>query len=188
VSSKCFQLYYTCSDRLLTIALPSCSVHRFPLLLWRFLSSQLFCVHYRLSRNSTEIWTCCLQDTKLHCFCDRTNFQFLWTQCYSFWEWALYRQKFHWAVSPHRNNISIDTERERIITDTNIQCLTTDCKTGVRSPTDAKDFSCSLCVQTGSELHPASCTVGIVVLSPGVKRGREVTLASYPYSSEAMKE
>jgi hypothetical protein len=33
VSSKCFQLYYTCSDRLLAIALPSCSFHLFPLLL-----------------------------------------------------------------------------------------------------------------------------------------------------------
>jgi hypothetical protein len=30
VSGKCFQLYYTCSDRLLTIALPSCSFHLFP--------------------------------------------------------------------------------------------------------------------------------------------------------------
>jgi hypothetical protein len=27
VSSKCFQLYYTCSDRLLTISLPSYSFH-----------------------------------------------------------------------------------------------------------------------------------------------------------------
>jgi hypothetical protein len=30
VSSKCFQLYYTCSDRLLTIALPSYSFNLFP--------------------------------------------------------------------------------------------------------------------------------------------------------------
>jgi hypothetical protein len=29
VGSKCFQLYYTCSDRLLTIALPSYSFHLF---------------------------------------------------------------------------------------------------------------------------------------------------------------
>jgi hypothetical protein len=29
VSSKCFQLYYTCSERLLTIALPSYSFHLF---------------------------------------------------------------------------------------------------------------------------------------------------------------
>jgi hypothetical protein len=29
VSSKCFQLHYTCSDRLLAIALPPCSFHLF---------------------------------------------------------------------------------------------------------------------------------------------------------------
>jgi hypothetical protein len=27
-------------------------------------------------------------------------------------------------------------------------------------PAEAKDFSCSLCVQTGSGAHPASCTMG----------------------------
>jgi hypothetical protein len=31
---------------------------------------------------------------------------------------------------------------------------------GVRSPAGAKDFSSSLCVQTGSGAHPASCTMG----------------------------
>jgi hypothetical protein len=31
---------------------------------------------------------------------------------------------------------------------------------GVRSPAGAKDFSSSLCVQTDSEAHPASCTMG----------------------------
>jgi hypothetical protein len=30
----------------------------------------------------------------------------------------------------------------------------------VRSPAEAKDFSSSLYVQTGSEAHPASCTMG----------------------------
>jgi hypothetical protein len=29
----------------------------------------------------------------------------------------------------------------------------------VRFPAEAKDFSCSLCVQTGSGAHPASCTM-----------------------------
>jgi hypothetical protein len=38
---------------------------------------------------------------------------------------------------------------------------------GVRSPARAKDFSSNLCVQTGSEVHPASCTLGTGVLSPG---------------------
>jgi hypothetical protein len=40
----------------------------------------------------------------------------------------------------------------------------------------AKDFSSSHCVQTGSETHPASRTMGNGVLSLGVKRGRSVTL------------
>jgi hypothetical protein len=31
---------------------------------------------------------------------------------------------------------------------------------GVRSPAGANDFSSNLCVQTGSEAHPASCTMG----------------------------
>jgi hypothetical protein len=31
---------------------------------------------------------------------------------------------------------------------------------GVRSPTGEKDISSSLCVQTGSGAHPASCTMG----------------------------
>jgi hypothetical protein len=30
----------------------------------------------------------------------------------------------------------------------------------VRSPAEAKDFSCSVFVQTGSEAYPASCPVG----------------------------
>jgi hypothetical protein len=30
----------------------------------------------------------------------------------------------------------------------------------VRSPADMKDFSSSLCVQTGSAANPASCTIG----------------------------
>jgi hypothetical protein len=40
---------------------------------------------------------------------------------------------------------------------------------GVRSPAGAKDFSSNLCVQTGSEAHPASCTMGTGVLFPGGK-------------------
>jgi hypothetical protein len=41
----------------------------------------------------------------------------------------------------------------------------------VRSPAGAKDFSSSLCVQTGSGAHPASVqwVPGGGVLSPGVK-------------------
>jgi hypothetical protein len=40
---------------------------------------------------------------------------------------------------------------------------------GVRSPAGAKDFSSSLCVQTGSGAHPASCIMGTGGPFPGVK-------------------
>jgi hypothetical protein len=41
-----------------------------------------------------------------------------------------------------------------------VQCLNMDWATGVQSFAEAKDFSSSLCVQTGSGAHPASCAVG----------------------------
>jgi hypothetical protein len=40
---------------------------------------------------------------------------------------------------------------------------------GVRSPAGAKDFSSSLCVQTGSGAYPASCTIGTGDPFPGGK-------------------
>jgi hypothetical protein len=40
---------------------------------------------------------------------------------------------------------------------------------GVRSPEGEKDFSCSLCVQTGSGAHPASCIMGTRDPFPGAK-------------------
>jgi hypothetical protein len=51
----------------------------------------------------------------------------------------------------------------------------------VRSPAEAKNFSCSLCVQNGPAVHPASCPMGTGVLSPGLKRGRGVTLTTHPH-------
>jgi hypothetical protein len=65
-----------------------------------------------------------------------------------------------------------------------VQCLTTGWTTG-RSRFDPrhrrKDFSFSLCVQTGSEAHPASCTMGPGGPFPGVKRGWGVTLTTHPH-------
>jgi hypothetical protein len=52
---------------------------------------------------------------------------------------------------------------------------------GVRSPAGGKDYSSSLCVQTGSEAHPASCKMGTGCLFPGAKRGRGVTLTTHPH-------
>jgi hypothetical protein len=52
-----------------------------------------------------------------------------------------------------------------------------------------KDFSSSLCVQTGSESHPASCTMGTGGPIPGAKArpGRD-TDHSPPSSAEVETE
>jgi hypothetical protein len=52
---------------------------------------------------------------------------------------------------------------------------------GVRFQAGAKDFSSSVCVQTDSGAHPASCTMGTGGPFPGVKRGRGVTLTTHPH-------
>jgi hypothetical protein len=49
----------------------------------------------------------------------------------------------------------------------------------VRSPAEARDFSCNLCVQTGSGANPASCSVRTGGSFPGIKRGRGVTLTAH---------
>jgi hypothetical protein len=60
---------------------------------------------------------------------------------------------------------------------------------GVRSPAEAKDVSSSLCVQTGSGAHPASCTMGTRGPFPGVKArpGRDADHSS-PCSAEVVNE
>jgi hypothetical protein len=60
---------------------------------------------------------------------------------------------------------------------------------GVRFPAGAKDFSCSLCVQTGSGAHPASCTMGTGGPFPGAKArpGRDAG-HSPPSSAEIKNE
>jgi hypothetical protein len=70
-----------------------------------------------------------------------------------------------------------------------VQCLTTDWTAGVRSPTEAEDFSSDLCVQTGSGAHPASCTVGTGgSLSGGkARQGRDAD-HSPPSNAEVKKE
>jgi hypothetical protein len=59
----------------------------------------------------------------------------------------------------------------------------------VRSPAEAREFSSSLCVQTGSEAHPASCAVGTGGPFPGFKArpGRD-TDHSPPSSAEVVNE
>jgi hypothetical protein len=50
-----------------------------------------------------------------------------------------------------------------------------------RSPAGAKDFSSSLCVQTGSGAHPATCTMGTGGTFPGAKRSRSMKLTTHPH-------
>jgi hypothetical protein len=52
-------------------------------------------------------------------------------------------------------------------------------QTGLDSRKRQRIFFSSLCVQTSSGAHPASCPEGTGVLSPGLKRGRGVTLTTH---------
>jgi hypothetical protein len=55
----------------------------------------------------------------------------------------------------------------------------------VRSPAEAKDFCCSLCVQTGSGAHPASSTMSTGDPFPGgrARQGRDADHSPRPISS-----
>jgi hypothetical protein len=55
---------------------------------------------------------------------------------------------------------------------------------GVRFPAGAKDFSSSLCVQTGSGTHPASCLMGT---GGKARPGRDADHSS-PSSAEVVNE
>jgi hypothetical protein len=86
--------------------------------------------------------------------------------------WNYFKGKPYFCHISHRDNFALcyDVGRSRdssgsIVSDYGLE----DRANGVRSPAGANDFSCSLCVQTGSGAHPASCTLGTGVLSPGVK-------------------
>jgi hypothetical protein len=60
---------------------------------------------------------------------------------------------------------------------------------GVRSPAGAKDFSSSLCVQTGSGAHPASSPMGTGSPFPGDKaRPGHDADHSPPSSAEVVNE
>jgi hypothetical protein len=62
-----------------------------------------------------------------------------------------------------------------------VQCLTTDWTAGVRSPTEAEDFSSKLCVQPPVQWVPGA-------LSPGVKRGRGVMLTTHPLLVQKLRK
>jgi hypothetical protein len=70
-----------------------------------------------------------------------------------------------------------------------VYCLIADWTAGVRSPTEAEDFSSNLCVQTGSGARPASCIVGTGgSLSGGKARPGRDADHSPPSSAEVKNE
>jgi hypothetical protein len=66
---------------------------------------------------------------------------------------------------PQRERSRVSSGSTRIVSDYGLD----DRAIGVRSPAGAKDFSSSLCVQTSSGAHPASCTMGTGGPFPGGK-------------------
>jgi hypothetical protein len=70
-----------------------------------------------------------------------------------------------------------------------VQCLTTDWIAGVRSLTEAEEFSSSLCAQTDSGAHQVFYTMGTGGSFPGGKgwQGRDAD-HSPPPSAEFKKE
>jgi hypothetical protein len=69
-----------------------------------------------------------------------------------------------------------------------VQCLTTVWTAGVRSATEAEDFSSNLCVQTSSGAHPASYTMGTGGSFPGGKARPERDADHSPLSSAEVKK
>jgi hypothetical protein len=67
--------------------------------------------------------------------------------------------------------------------------MPTDWTIGVRSQVEAQNISSSLCIQTGSGAHPASCTMGTGGPFPGDKtRPRRDAKHSPPSNTEVKDE
>jgi hypothetical protein len=91
-------------------------------------------------------------------------------------------------------SVSYRYEMHMLILDVNrvarsVQCLTTDWTAGVQSPTEAEDFSSTLCSQTGSGAHPAFYTMGTggSFSEDKARPGRDAD-HSPPSSAEVKKE
>jgi hypothetical protein len=94
---------------------------------------------------------------------------------------ALYEIYFTYPLGVHRSRGSSGS----IVSDYWLD----DRAIGVRSSAGAKDFSSNLCIQTGSEAHPASFTVSTGGPFPGVKsRPGSDADHSPPSSAEVVNE
>jgi hypothetical protein len=76
----------------------------------------------------------------------------------------------------------------RAVVAQSVQFLTTDRRPGFDPRQRRKDFSSSLCVQTGSGAHPASCTMDTGGYFLGVKPGRSDADRSPSSSAEVKNE
>jgi hypothetical protein len=85
---------------------------------------------------------------------------------------------YHSLINPDVDSYEVSRVAQSVL------WLVTGWKTG-RSRFDPrqrrKDFSSSLCVQTGSGAHPASCTMGTGGPFSGLKGGRGVTVTIHPH-------
>jgi hypothetical protein len=93
---------------------------------------------------------------------------------------------FYWHDHrQHWNQLLLSSSSVSIVSDYGLD----DLAIRVRSRAGAKDFSSSLCVQTGSGAHPASCTMGTGGPFPGGKArpGRDAD-HSPPSSAEVVNE
>jgi hypothetical protein len=72
----------------------------------------------------------------------------------------LFVPKFHTGTYQYKPGSSVSIVSGYVLDDREIE---------VRSPAGAKDFSSSLCVQTGYGAYPTSCTMGTGGPIPGAK-------------------
>jgi hypothetical protein len=95
--------------------------------------------------------------------------------CWFLWLFSLLRIPFHRHFIQSTNKLPGSSVS--IVSDYGLDYRAIE----VRFPAEAKDFSSSLCVQTGSGAHPASCTMGTGGLFPGGNRRRAMTLTTHPH-------
>jgi hypothetical protein len=91
-----------------------------------------------------------------HCVCSQEFIVFI-----GLGEWNLVKVEWNTSQDGEVHNLYLPFIWSRVSTGSIVSDYWLDDRaSGVRSPAGAKDFSSSLCVQTSSRAHPASCTMG----------------------------
>jgi hypothetical protein len=106
--------------------------------------------------------------------------------------WPHYKRFYHPCYSPaYRNHLNCTTLQVRRGAGSSVSIVSDygldDRAIEVRSPSEAKDFSSNLCVQTGSGAYPVSCTMGTGVFQRGkVQPGRDADHSPHPVPRSRM--